>query len=106
MRAAIARIEPGEYRFEDVMDDDGLGTRDIPLRLRIVVPADAHSPRCSSTSPAQARRCRGNINGTITVTQAAVLLFAQSSARPGGAEQSGPDRTSSRSSRRSARCQF
>ena len=38
MRAAIARIPPGEYRFEDVMDDDGMGTRNIPIKLRIVVP--------------------------------------------------------------------
>jgi N-methylhydantoinase B len=72
MRAAIASIEPGEYRFEDVMDDDGLGTRDIPLRLRIVVPADRFAKMLfdfTGSSP----QVRGNINGTITVTQAAVL---------------------------------
>src|SRR6185295_16827959 len=35
---ALTRIPPGEYAFEDVMDDDGAGTTNIPLKLRVTVP--------------------------------------------------------------------
>src|SRR5947209_10220038 len=38
LREAIARIPPGEFCFADVMDDDGLGTTDIPINIRIAVP--------------------------------------------------------------------
>ena len=34
MREGVARIPDGTYTFEDVMDDDGLGTVDIPIRQR------------------------------------------------------------------------
>ena len=37
MQSAIETIPDGVYTFEDVMDDDGLGTTDIPIRLRIEV---------------------------------------------------------------------
>ena len=30
---ALTRIPPGEYTFEDVMDDDGVGTTNIPIRV-------------------------------------------------------------------------
>ena len=40
MRAAIAEIPDGRYAFEDVMDDDGLGSVDIPIRLVIRVDGD------------------------------------------------------------------
>ncbi|MEY4680747.1 MAG: hydantoinase B/oxoprolinase family protein [Alphaproteobacteria bacterium] len=73
MRAAIATIPPGEYRFEDVMDDDGLGTTDIPVKLRIVVPADASRERVLFDFTGTGPQVRGNINSTITATQAGVL---------------------------------
>ena len=37
MREGIKQIPDGTYLFEDVMDDDGLGTVDIPIMVRIDV---------------------------------------------------------------------
>ena len=73
LRAALASVPPGEYRFEDVMDDDGLGTTDIPVRLRIVVPRDAARERVLFDFTGTGPQVKGNINSTITATQAGVL---------------------------------
>jgi len=73
MRAALARIPPGEYRFEDVMDDDGMGTRDIPLKLRVVVPPPGANSRILFDWTGSAPQVKGNINCTISATRAAVL---------------------------------
>jgi N-methylhydantoinase B len=66
LRSALAKLPPGEYRFDDVMDDDGIGTTNIPIKLRIVIPPHDSQDRvlfdftarigCSSTSPARGRR--------------------------------------------------
>ncbi len=73
LRAALASVPPGEYRFEDVMDDDGLGTTDIPVKLRIVVPKDAARERVLFDFTGTGPQVKGNINSTITATQAGVL---------------------------------
>jgi N-methylhydantoinase B len=73
MRAAIARIPPGEYRFEDVMDDDGMGTRNIPIKLRIVVPPPGSGSRVLFDFAGTGPQVKGNINCTPTASQAAVL---------------------------------
>ena len=73
LRAAIGRVAPGEYRFEDVMDDDGLGTVNIPIKLRIVVPEDATRDRVLFDFTGTGPQVKGNINSTITATQAGVL---------------------------------
>ena len=68
MKAAIATIPEGSYSFIDVMDDDGLGTRDIPIRVRIDVKGEHIRFDFTGTS----RQVRGNINVTLNATQAAV----------------------------------
>jgi N-methylhydantoinase B len=68
MREAIRRIPPGVYRFEDVMDDDGLGTLDMPIRLAVTVGDGGIKFDFSGSSP----QVRGNINVTFNATQAAV----------------------------------
>ncbi|MFM8678371.1 MAG: hydantoinase B/oxoprolinase family protein [Alphaproteobacteria bacterium] len=73
LRSALAAVPPGEYRFEDVMDDDGLGTTDIPVKLRIVVPKDAARERVLFDFTGTGPQVKGNINSTITATQAGVL---------------------------------
>jgi len=73
IRGALARIPPGEYRFEDVMDDDGMGTRDIAIKLRIVVPPSNSNRRVLFDFAGSGPQVKGNINCTITATQAAVL---------------------------------
>jgi N-methylhydantoinase B len=73
LRSALAAVPPGEYRFEDVMDDDGLGTVDIPIKLRIVVPRDPSRERVLFDFTGTGPQVKGNINSTITATQAGVL---------------------------------
>jgi N-methylhydantoinase B len=68
MRGAVATIPDGVYEFEDVMDDDGLGATDIPIRLRIEVAGDHIRFDFSDTAP----QVPGNINVTMNATQAAV----------------------------------
>ncbi len=68
MRAAIADLPDGEYAFDDVMDDDGLGTADIPIRLKVTIEGDRAVFDWRGTSP----QVRGNINLPVNATQAAV----------------------------------
>ncbi|MGX1306016.1 N-methylhydantoinase B [Amorphus suaedae] len=68
MRSAIAEIPDGVYAFEDVMDDDGLGTQNIPIRLRIEVSGDRAVFDWRGSSP----QVKGNINVPINATQSAV----------------------------------
>lgn len=68
MRQGISDIPDGVYTFEDVMDDDGLGTVDIPIRLRVTVTGDRAVFDWRGTSP----QVKGNINLPINATQAAV----------------------------------
>jgi N-methylhydantoinase B len=68
MRSAIAEIPDGVYTFEDVMDDDGLGTQNIPIRLRIEVSGDRAVFDWRGSSP----QVKGNINVPINATQSAV----------------------------------
>ena len=68
MRAAIQEIPDGTYRFEDVMDDDGLGARDIPIRLRIDVEGQHIRFDFTGTAP----QVQGNVNVTMNATIAAV----------------------------------
>ncbi len=68
MREGVARIPDGTYTFEDVMDDDGLGTMDIPIRAKIDVTGDRIKFDFSGT----ASQVPGNINVTLNATQAAV----------------------------------
>ncbi|GGD19408.1 hydantoinase B/oxoprolinase family protein [Aureimonas glaciei] len=70
MRQAIAAVPDGTYSFEDVMDDDGLGTTDIPIRLTITVAGDRAVFDWRGSSP----QVRGNINVPINATQAAVAF--------------------------------
>ena len=68
MRAAVATIPQGTYSFSDVMDDDGMGTRDIPIQVRIEVKAGHIRFDFTGT----AKQVTGNINVTLNATQAAV----------------------------------
>jgi len=67
-RSALAAIPSGVYRFEDVMDDDGQGTCDIPLRAEVVVDRASVAVDFSGT----AEQVPGNINCPLAVAAAAV----------------------------------
>ena len=68
MRQAIAEIPDGTYAFDDVMDDDGLGARDIPIRLRIDIDGERIRFDFTGTAP----QVLGNINVTANATHSAV----------------------------------
>ena len=70
---ALARIPPGEYRFEDVMDDDGVGTTNIPIRLCVTVPPHGSNKKVLFDFTGTGPQVKGNINSTVTVTLASVL---------------------------------
>ena len=58
MERAIATIPPGTYRFADRMDDDGLGTIDIPIVIEITV----GNGRVRADFTGSAPEVDGNIN--------------------------------------------
>lgn len=68
MQAAASRVPAGTYRFEDVMDDDGFGAVDMPIRLAVTV--GEGEIRCDFTGTAPT--VRGNINCPFFATQSSV----------------------------------
>ncbi len=68
LRRAVAEIPDGAYAFEDFMDDDGIDTRDIPIKLVIHVNGDRILFDFSGTSP----QVPGNVNVTLNATMASV----------------------------------
>lgn len=68
MRRAVADLKDGVYRFEDVMDDDGMGTENIPIKIEITI--DGDDAHFDFTGTAQ--QVDGNINVTRNATQASV----------------------------------
>ena len=68
LRDAIREVPDGVFRFEGKMDDDGLGTRDIPIRLAVTVKGDRIHFDFTGTSP----QVPGNINVTLNATLASV----------------------------------
>ncbi len=70
---ALTRIPPGEYSFEDVMDDDGVGTTNIPIKLRVTVPPHGGNQKVMFDFTGTGPQVKGNINSTPTVTLAGVL---------------------------------
>lgn len=67
-RHALNTIPTGDYRFEDFMDDDGLGHTHLPIRLRLRVDNSGVEADFSGTAPQTA----GNINCPLSVAAAAV----------------------------------
>lgn len=70
MRAAIAELPDGEYRFRDVMDDDGLGATQIPVAVKITIDGEAIHFDFSGSAP----QVKGNINVSYAGLQAAVFF--------------------------------
>jgi N-methylhydantoinase B len=68
MSRTIAAITPGEYRFEDTMDDDGAGGPPIPIRVTLTIQGDRAIVDFRATTAAAA----GCINCPQAVTRSAV----------------------------------
>lgn len=67
--ASLSKLPVGTYAFEDYMDDDGLGNRDLCIRLQLTVAEDRILADFSGTD-AQAA---GNVNCPLSVSAAAVF---------------------------------
>jgi len=64
----IAGMPDGEYDFEDVMDDDGLGHVDILIKLKITVRGE----RITFDFRGTEQQVQGNINLTTNATESSV----------------------------------
>ncbi|MEM7425344.1 MAG: hydantoinase B/oxoprolinase family protein [Pseudomonadota bacterium] len=69
MRSAISAFPDGVYTFEDVLDDDGAGMQDLPIRLRVSKSGDSISFDFTGSSP----QAMGNVNLTYNAVQSAVF---------------------------------
>lgn len=65
---AVGAIPDGEYEFTDYMDDDGLGSEDLPVRVSISVSGDGARVDFTGTAPQTA----GNLNCPVSVAAAGV----------------------------------
>jgi N-methylhydantoinase B len=68
-RTALEGIPTGVYRFRDFMDDDGQGSRDIPLEVTLTLGSGDVQVDFTGT----AAQVPGNINCPLAVTAAAVF---------------------------------
>ena len=68
MRHAIGAIPDGDYDAEDVLDDDGISDREIPIKVRITVKGSQARVDFSGSSPQVA----GPINAVEAITVSAV----------------------------------
>lgn len=68
-KAALQELPEGCCEFEDLMDDDGQGNRDIHLHVCVTLSAERISVDFSGTD----RQVQGNINCPLAVTAAAVF---------------------------------
>ncbi|HEY5625453.1 MAG TPA: hydantoinase B/oxoprolinase family protein, partial [Dehalococcoidia bacterium] len=67
-RLAIARVPDGDYKFTDYMDDDGFGTSQIAISVRVSVRGDELTADFAGSSPL----VEGSLNATAAVTTSAV----------------------------------
>jgi N-methylhydantoinase B len=68
MRRAIASIPDGIYEAEDVLDDDGISDREIPIRVVIAIKGDRARVDFTGSSPQVA----GAVNAVEAITVSAV----------------------------------
>ena len=74
MRRAISDLPDGEYQFSDIIDDDGVAARDIPVCVRITVAGEEIAFDFAGSAP----QVRGNINNSLAGLQATVLYALKS----------------------------
>ncbi len=66
---SLKHIPNGTYYFEDVLDDDGLGSTEIPIRVKLEVANERVRLDFSGSSP----QVTGNLNCPLSVVAAAVF---------------------------------
>ncbi|SMP15277.1 N-methylhydantoinase B [Desulfurobacterium pacificum] len=69
MRKTIENIPDGVYEFEDFMEDDGLGAKDVKIKVKIVIKGDKAVVDFSESD----LQVEGSINSVRAITLSAVL---------------------------------
>ncbi len=85
MRHAIEELPDGEYTFKDVLDDDGIDARQIPLAVKINISGDEIHFDFSGSAP----QVLGNINVSAAGLQASVLYALKVLVDPEGPQNHG-----------------
>lgn len=67
MRATIAAIPDGDYTFEDVIESDGQGAFDLPIRARVSIQGDEALVDFAGTAP----QTRGPVNAVHAIAASA-----------------------------------
>lgn len=78
MREQVRRIPDGEAFFEDVLDDDGTGGRNIRIAVRVTIEGDCVSVDFAGSSP----QTNGPINAVEAVTASAVYYVLRAVTDP------------------------
>ena len=78
LRSGIAQIPDGIYEFTDVLDNDGMGTEDIPISVSVNVRGEDISFDFEGTGP----QMKGNFNLTFNATQSAVYYVLKAMLDP------------------------
>jgi N-methylhydantoinase B/oxoprolinase/acetone carboxylase alpha subunit len=69
LRRTIAALPDGEYRFEDVLDDDGFGEERIPVRVAVTIAGDRAVVDFAGSGP----QTTGGVNANVAITLSATL---------------------------------
>ena len=69
VRAAISEIPPGEYSFEDALDDDGFSGRPVKIAVKIRVEGGRAVIDFTGTAP----QVEGSVNANYAITLSACL---------------------------------
>ena len=78
LRAGIATIPDGRYEFSDVLDNDGMGTVEIPISVAVDVAGD----RIAFDFAGTGAQMKGNFNLTLNATQSAVYYVLKAMLDP------------------------
>ena len=70
MRAGINELPDGDYHFKDVLDNDGMGTTNIPVEVRIHIEGE----EIWIDFEGSGKQVSGNINNSYAGLQASVLF--------------------------------
>ncbi len=74
VRALLARLPAGRFRFEDELDDDGQGTRPVPIRVALTNSRRGLVVDFTGSSP----QVRGSVNANPAIALSAVLYVLRS----------------------------
>ncbi len=81
LRAALKTLNPGTYRFEDALDDDGRSARDVRIRAAVTVDAERGSVVVDFTGSSP--QVEGPVNAVYAVTASATYYTVRCFTDPG-----------------------